>query len=395
MLCGYDPCPLLERVRRVMPSVRITGKEVVGTSPPSVFVGRYGYPKVAVGPLLPPETRADAEVLEDPAGWLGLDMPTVIGLRASLVRTRREVYVRKAIQPTRDLEVAQALAMSEKPVDTDVTLKKKVDLELAATVDGFSPPMGPSVPLVASKLTSNPRVPRKVDALVSDTDASASTAVAELIDGGISGYHIQRLLSVGLLGRGRARKLVPTRWSITATDDIVGKRLLEDVRGHSPIGGVEVRYAERFGNRFHVLLLPREWSFELVETWKAGAFWASETVSASDHEPFEGRTSYAEDTAGGYYATRLAVLEHLAERRRQAAALVVRDITPEYYAPLGVWLVRETMRLGMATEARRFDDVDGALRHLTSQTISKDWDRTSWLLDRLRHQRTLLEYVKS
>ena len=32
----------------------IDAKDMEGCSPPAVFVGKYGYPKVDIGPLLPP-----------------------------------------------------------------------------------------------------------------------------------------------------------------------------------------------------------------------------------------------------------------------------------------------------------------------------------------------------
>ena len=40
-----------------------------GSSPPSVFVGSYGYPKVGVGPMLPP-ILGDTTVLDKPEEWL-------------------------------------------------------------------------------------------------------------------------------------------------------------------------------------------------------------------------------------------------------------------------------------------------------------------------------------
>ncbi|MCJ7450432.1 MAG: hypothetical protein MUP58_01695, partial [Candidatus Nanohaloarchaeota archaeon QJJ-9] len=64
----------------------------------------------------------------------------------------------------------------------------------------------------------------------------------------------------------------------------------------------------------------------------------------------EGRTSYAEETAGGYYAARLGVLEKLRKKQRQAKALVLREVTDEYWAPLGVWVVRETVREALEKE---------------------------------------------
>jgi hypothetical protein len=37
-------------------------------------------------------------------------------------------------------------------------------------------------------------------------------------------------LSIGVLGLKKDKKLVPTRWAITATDDILAKKLLEKVK---------------------------------------------------------------------------------------------------------------------------------------------------------------------
>ena len=41
-----------------------------GSSPPSVFVGSYGYPKVGVGPMLPP-IHGNTTLLDNPEQWIG------------------------------------------------------------------------------------------------------------------------------------------------------------------------------------------------------------------------------------------------------------------------------------------------------------------------------------
>ena len=66
-----------------------------------------------------------------------------------------------------------------------------------------------------------------------------------------------------------------------------------------------------------------------------------------DYEEFNGRKNYAYETAGGYYAARLAVLEYLKKNKIQARIIAYRKITPEYLAPLGVWVVREAARKAM------------------------------------------------
>ena len=40
-----------------------------GSTPPSIFCGRYGYPKVFVGILSPPQLQKNAEILDSPEIW--------------------------------------------------------------------------------------------------------------------------------------------------------------------------------------------------------------------------------------------------------------------------------------------------------------------------------------
>ncbi|HDI01968.1 MAG TPA: hypothetical protein ENF78_06045, partial [Candidatus Bathyarchaeota archaeon] len=54
-LCGRPDCPFLKAMKlfsSYMPDLDST--ELEGNSPPAVFVGRFGYPYVSVGPLIPP-----------------------------------------------------------------------------------------------------------------------------------------------------------------------------------------------------------------------------------------------------------------------------------------------------------------------------------------------------
>jgi hypothetical protein len=71
---------------------------------------------------------------------------------------------------------------------------------------------------------------------------------------------------------------------------------------------------------------------------------------ASASEGFEGRTGYVDETAGAYYASRLGVLEHLESIGRQAKCLVLREVSDDYWAPVGVWQIRESVRNAFDTE---------------------------------------------
>ena len=55
-----------------------------GASPPSVFVGRYGYPKVRIGPMIPP-AHGDTAIMDRTEMWVGKSLEEIVGFRLSLV----------------------------------------------------------------------------------------------------------------------------------------------------------------------------------------------------------------------------------------------------------------------------------------------------------------------
>src|SRR5207237_4855290 len=58
LLCGKTRCPILVRWDFMMKTAPMIDRvEMDGSSPPGVFVGRFGYPQVYVGPRRPPVAR--------------------------------------------------------------------------------------------------------------------------------------------------------------------------------------------------------------------------------------------------------------------------------------------------------------------------------------------------
>lgn len=121
--------------------------------------------------------------------------------------------------------------------------------------------------------------------------------------------------------------------------------------------------------------------------WEAGAW-----QYGHDLEPYQGRTSYADSVTGAYYAARLSVLEHLLSRDRQAAAFVHREITEDYWAPLGVWVIREAVKNAMQGKGLPFEDIESAMRHVLRKTRGKDWPKMAVLPREARVQRTLKDF---
>jgi hypothetical protein len=247
-----------------------------------------------------------------------------------------------------------------------------------------------------ARLSENPTVDRAVDRIVSDSDALATDALRELYTRGIDVYQATRLMSAGLLGMKKDRKLVPTRWAITAVDSNLSNHLRSRIDQNQEIPEILLFSAEYLGNHFEILMLPGPYSFELIEMWLPRSVWVGDgpTQVVSDYEDWRPRTKYSL-LGGGYYATRLAALEHLDSIGRQAKILAVREISPTYWAPLGVWVVRETARRAFAGKPRRFDTVEGAIEFMARKfKVQKSrWAAESTLLRELREQLKLEQFV--
>jgi len=377
---------------------RIKSPELFGSTPPSVFTGRFGYPKVNVGILLPSES-GDTSIYDLPSMWFRtrMNVEKILSYRASLVNSRRKLLVGSASDPDRFLEVVQEVAMSSTPVDTEVKLVKIP--RISVTFPFNAKPFGPSGTVKNARLTENPRIKRRVEYVCSDIDLKASKAVVSLYEHGIDVYHISRMLSVGLLGLKVQRRLVPTRWSITASDSIVAENLLQKIKHYKKIYDYLLFESNYLGNYFEVLLLPTEWMFEQVEIGVPGGLWTKKSrnpIIISDHEFYWGRKGYANEVAGAYYSAKLAVCEYLNRVSRQAGVLVVREIRPEYFSEVGVWKVRECVRDAMSKKPMKFDTLSDAVRRMDQVLVVKSnvWLKRSKIIHRLMHQRRLDEYFQ-
>ncbi len=387
-LCGIKPCPLLLRARALVDiESAVRGQSLEGSSPPSIFVGNQGYPKVLAGPLIPP-VRGETSLMERPDLWLDKTLDEILSIRFNLVRTKKRIPVDDAMDPSRMLQETQTMALSEVPLDSEATLLKRPTFTSVFT--GRTLPIGPSAPLDDFHLEANPKVPRPVDKVTSDIDLDTTKGVMSLFESGIRQEHMTRLLSVGLLGVQKRRRLVPTLWSITAVDDIIGKQLHREVLRLPWLNDYEVYVDHALGNTVILLFLPSAWQFEALECWLGSL----NPPIITDHERNKGRNKYASSVAGAYYATRLPALEHLVTRQhKQAGVIVFMEIDPAQWVPLGVWRFREIAHRALNKPTKRFSTLDEAileidyyLRHpvkkyLDASTIYKEFNHQTLLTD--------------
>ncbi len=365
-LCGLRKCPLLAKIREVRAVTDRVKTDFFGSSPPSVFVGRTGYPDISMGALAP-AVEGDTSGYDDPRGWIskGYEIGKIFDLRSSLVNSYVRTNVKKK---TRFLDSLQDIALASKPLD----IEAKYDNPLRANVDVYSrsAPTGPSASMNRLQVCDNPKVPSSVEKAVYDTDLLANDAIIELDSKRLPENSITKLLSIGLLGEEKNRKLVPTRWAITATDDMISKKLIDEIRHLDEVDRYLVFSAEYLGNHFEILVMPGNWSFECIEATLSGSMWNrgdSSPVIHKDYEKYEGRKDYASNVAGGYYATRLPITKQMAKRKIQASVLSIREISEEYSLPLGVWVVRETVRKAMSSRPASFNTFQEAVDYMDSR----------------------------
>ena len=387
--CKLAVCPYLHKVRKWFTDrADLRSTDLFGASPPSAFVGSWGYPRVLVGPLVPPLRDQDTSILDASETWLAYDLPEILRFRLSLVRGKAPRKVAEAQEPDPILSVVQEGAMAAKPVDTEMWLDKTP--ALTSPFSARAPPSGPSADIRKVELASNPSVPRRVDDLVADTDVRASEAVTDLYAHDVTQSAITRIFSVGLLGAKDRRRLVPTEWSITAVDDILGRALIDRVRDFPWIDDYEVYSATGLANTVTILLFPQAFMFEGMEAWNL----SSNPTPIHDHEFAGGRTTYPDNIGGAYHATKNPVLEHLARRRRQAGALVFMEVYDDWI-PLGVFRYRELARAALAKPAARFATLDEAEAEVgrRMRLPLENWWRASVLRAYLRGQRRITDYA--
>jgi len=393
-MCGISPCPLLSEVKRRLPQGEATTlADIAGPSPPSLFVGRYGYPNVRVGPSVS-WIHGEGEHLPssgDPADLFGQPLEEVAARHANLVTGGRRMATNTTGESSRVLEATQIIAMSSGSVDVELDFDRPVPIGGPPSFDTMSTPLGPSGGLVSADVVSHASISRKVDSVANETDLLANEAMGELTSSGIGESHISRILSSGLLGKEGKRKLVPTRWGITATDDTLSKQCWERVRELPSLDKYLVFEATYLDNRFHVILAPGLWAFQMLEAWCQGSVWGSSENVLDDWEEVEPRSEYANSITGAYYAARLAVLEHMEAIGRSGSCMVWRDIGPGYWAPVGVWLIRETVRNAMKSKATVFDTLAEAVSYLAPRVSSPEEAKRSWFANRGR-QTTLASF---
>ncbi len=360
------------------------GKELDGSTPPSVFIGSWNYPKVYAGPMIAPQ-HGNTTIMDRPESWIPekKSQEEIIRYRLNLIRGKRSVKVTQLENPF--IDKLRDISLSSSSIESEV--------EFGHSPQGMSfsdehTPFGPSAPLERFDI-DNARWDQDLEKVYYDGDLRAADAVVDLHQKGLPFSSIQKAFSVGAIGTKKRRRLVPTRWSITACDSTLGNRLLQKVRDYDVIERCEVREFASLNNYYAVLLLPSSWQYEWMEAFLR--IMGNEELIFSDFENNGGKKGYSR-VGGCYYSCKMAVLEALEREKKQAGAIILREAYTGY-VPLGVFNVRENVRNAMLQQPLEFEDMLSALGHISTKLelpMKRFISQSDLLREQLKSRQTTL-----
>jgi hypothetical protein len=390
LLCGKSSCPVVVKNYSMMKTKSlIDSTKLDGASPPSVFIGRVGYPKVNIGPMVPP-VHGDTAFMDTPELWHKINMDQLVQFRSNLVRGKLPVHITDVDSSNKIVELTREMALASKSPEVEVEFSKVPSGHIA--LNDVEQPHGPSAPLKSFDV-DNIKMDNRMEKAFYDIDLKARNAVVDLFKNGVYVSQLQKAFSVGAFGIEKNRRFVPTRWSITAVDSTVGEHLMNFTKQNPWINEFRVYTNVHLDNRWAVLMMPAQWSYELIEAWYPKTTWNPNGQKISimgSHEGYNGRTTYAE-IGGCYYAARLAVNEKLTEERRQASVVILREAHPGYILPVGVWNVRENVRKALKNDPLKFNNIKEAFQYISkimSIRIPR-WIKSSAILKEYLYQTKL------
>ncbi len=371
----------LKKITSSLPLGKIK-KEIEGTTPPTVFVGSAGYPYVQAGPLMTEEINSELWGL--PEKWVNLTQDKILSFRLNLVRGKKRI---KVDEINKFVDLLQHAALSKNAVYGDVEFKY---INPYPTMSEEVATFGPSG-LIKRIDLENGYWNKHLEKVYYD-EQKALEAIVSLYNKGLFLSQIQQALSVGAMGI--KRKLVPTKWAITAVDSTLADYLYGRIQFNESIECYEVYVFENLNNKYVVILTPGVWQYQWTEAFinvmKQG------THIFEDHEYIKPKNTYSK-VGGCYYSCKLAILEHYNKAHKRGGAIVLREAYSNY-VPLGVFNVRENVRLALRTTPKRFVTLRDALNYAKKElriSISVFLEHSP-LLERMlmSRQETLIRYIK-
>ncbi len=347
-------------------------------SKPFNIVFEDKYPNLLIGPGI--FDKKEDVIENNPKKWILKDIKNIEENRKKQTFAYKNYSKKDAIMPNKNIQEIQWLVKSKKETEIEVDLNTK-KININDKIIGLN---NKGNILENIKITENIKVIKPIDKITSDSQIKAKDAMIELYEKTKDVYKIEQLLSIGLLGLKKDRLFVPTRWSITSVDDILGKSLFENIKNYSIIDEYKLFYYKFYDNEFYVFFMPYFWGFEMIEI-------KDNLVIGQDNEINNLKKEYANSVMGAYYAARLIVLEKLKELNKSARIVIIRNIDKNYNSK-GVWVIREALREALKNEIKTFNNIEEMISFILNEINFKEILQKSEILKQIKSQKRLCDF---
>ncbi len=320
-----------KKIKEYSSKIKLTN-EIEGY-PSGVIIGHKNYPNLKVHSIS--NSNIDSSFFKT-AKIIKLDYSKIIDLKSkNILGTTSNIKIQDI--NSRITNELRDIYKSKKLVDFSSKFEKelKFDKIIINKVAGI---IGSHNELKSLTANSNISTSKQIEKNIT-TDIKATQAVINLYEKGINESQIINLLAMGSFGINFNKKLVPTKWAISAYDQILEKYLFKELKQNKLIENYEVYEFNDKGNYFLIILFPE---FISGETYECMSNWIG-----SDYFNNENKLDKEKpQISGAFYSNKLAIFEHLRKRKKQASFLSIRLIV-DYDIPLGVVFVRECVRQAM------------------------------------------------
>lgn len=346
-------------------------------SKPFNIVHPLNYPELVVGVGVF-EKKEDA-VKNDPKKWIFENTSEIENLRKKQFFAFKTYSKKITSQKQKEIELIQNIVKAKNETDLEIDFKKE-KINLKEKVSGIS---NQAIALEKIKIVDNIKITKDVDKITSDKQLKAKDAILEFFNKTNDVYKLEQLFSMGLLGLEKDRILVPTKWSITAIDDTIGKEIYEEIKNYKKIDCIKMFEHEFYDNKFYVIFFPEQWGFEMIEV-------VDNEIVSHDFENRYPKKEYAYKVCGAYYATRAICLEYLKKNEVCAKIIVIRDINKNYSSK-GVWVVREGIRQALKNE-KVFENKEKLLEFIEKKLMFEWFLKKSELFREIYFQKKIFEF---
>ena len=205
----------------------------------------------------------DTSIMDSPEEWIGKNktQDEIINYRMNLVRGKQLIKIDDLENPF--VEKLRDISLASKSIDSEATFGKKPRGSLL-TEDSM--PHGPSAVIEKFDIDAV-RWDRHLEKTFYDTDLKATEAVLNLHDKEVPFTAMQKAFSIGAIDTKNKKKLVPTRWSITACDSTLADEFLKEIRKFERLDSYRVYEFGALNNYYIIILTPTEWQYEWYEAF--------------------------------------------------------------------------------------------------------------------------------